>query len=322
MLGVALLCLALTVVVTGCAATPQAGQIGVVREGKSFIAPWTYLHGHKISKVIVPGAGYTLTGFGSSVHWYPDDQVQRNYTITSESNAGDRKGADVVEVPTQDGVRAGIEGTFYFTTAFNATPEGEKLVKDFDERFGVRTFRENNEGEALYPYEGESGWRAILSQVIRPVINNDLRKSIATVTCAQLVSSCALVHNQGDVSSVTNQDNNGNIQKVQEDINSTLKTDIQSTLGADYFSHISFLLEHVSLPGEIQGEIDKAQAQFAAVGSAQAKVKQASLEAEANEKRQQGYEHCSACAQIDELKAIPSSVTTFAPGSGFAVTSK
>jgi hypothetical protein len=34
----------------------------------------------------------------------------------------------------------------------------------------------------------------------------------------------------------------------------------------------------------------------------------------------EGYENCPACAQIDLLKAIPPSVTTFAPGTGFAVT--
>lgn len=317
---VAILLLAAVLLATGCAATPQAGQIGVVREGKSFIAPWSWLNGHKVTKTICPGSGYTVTGFGSQTHFYPDEEVQRNYTITSEANQGDKKGSDVVEVPTQDGVRAGIEGTFYFKTAFNCTKAGQKLLRDFDERFGIRTFKETNESEGLYPYEGESGWRAYLSQVVRPVINNDLRKSIATVTCPQLVSSCALVHNNSIGTNVTNQNNNSNIAKVQEDINQTLKTDIQSTLGADYFSNISFLLEHVTLPGQIQGQIDNAQAQYAAVGAAKAKVEQADQEALANEKRQQGYAHCPACAQIDELKAIPNSVQTFAPGAGFAVT--
>lgn len=321
---VALAAIAVIVAMTGCAATPQPGQIGVVRYGKS-IVPWTWINSNKIRKVVCPGSGFTWTGFGSKVHWYPDESVQRNYTITSESGQGDRKGADQVEVPTSDGVRAGLEGTFYFTTAFNCSKEGQALLKDFEERFGVRTFRENAEGESLHPYEGESGWRAFLSQAIRPVINNDLRRSIATVTCAELVSSCSLIHNNGGGSTTVTANgsqNNSSLQKVQEDINATLKSDIQSTLGNDYFSHISFLLEHVTLPSSIQEQIDNAQAQYAAVGSAAAKVKQAGLEAQANEERERGYEHCNACAQIDELKSIPSSVTTFAPGAGFAVTAK
>jgi len=310
---------ALGLALAACGATPGAGQIGVVRTGHSFIAPWTWFNGHGISKVICPGTGWSWPGFGSEVHWYPADSVQRNYTITSESGQGDRKGADVVEVPTQDGVRVGLEGTFYFTTAFNCSVTGVRLLKDFDSRFGIRTFQSSNEGaEALKPYEGEEGWRALLSQVVRPIINNDLRRSIGTVTCPQLVSSCALIHNSSSVSS--GGQNNGNLQKVQEAVNANLKTDIASALGNDYFSNISFLLEHVTLPEAIQNEIDKAQAQFAAVGSARAKVAQAKLEAQANEERQHGYEHCPACAQIDELKAIPPNVTTFAPGAGFAVT--
>ena len=303
----------------GCAATPNPGEIGVVRNGKAWYDPFDWLDNHNIKKIIIPGAGTSWTGLGSSVHWYPSDTVQRNYTITSEASRGDRPGVDIVEVPTQDGVRVGLEGTFYFTTAFNGTKQGIELVKDFDSRFGVRTFQSNNTGEALHPYEGQTGWSDFLDQAVRPVINNDLRESIATVTCAELVSSCALVHNQS-VTVVANQNNNANIEKVQEAINSNLKTDIQKTLGQNYFSDIQFRLERVSLPGEIQSQIDGAQAQFAAIGTAEAKVKQAKLEAEANEAREKGYKGCPACAQIDELKAIPHSVTTFAPGAGFAVT--
>lgn len=47
---------------------------------------------------------------------------------------------------------------------------------------------------------------------------------------------------------------------------------------------------------------------------------QAQVEAKANEERQKGYQACPACATIDTLKAIPPTVTTFAPGAGFAIT--
>jgi hypothetical protein len=49
-------------------------------------------------------------------------------------------------------------------------------------------------------------------------------------------------------------------------------------------------------------------------------IASATAEATANSQRQKGDENCPACAQIDLLKAIPPSVTTFAPGAGFAVT--
>jgi hypothetical protein len=50
------------------------------------------------------------------------------------------------------------------------------------------------------------------------------------------------------------------------------------------------------------------------------RVASAKADADANAQRQRGYQDCPACAQIDTLKAIPPNVTTFAPGSGFAVT--
>jgi len=59
------------------------------------------------------------------------------------------------------------------------------------------------------------------------------------------------------------------------------------------------------------------------VAPAQAKVASATAEAAANSQRQKGYGNCPACTQIDLLKAIPPSVTTFAPpGAGFAVTTR
>jgi hypothetical protein len=64
----------------------------------------------------------------------------------------------------------------------------------------------------------------------------------------------------------------------------------------------------------------RTQASFAQIIQAQAKIASATAEAAANSQRQKGYENCPACAQIDLLKAIPPSVTTFAPGTGFAVT--
>lgn len=304
-------------------ATPQAGEIGVVRSGPatSWVGDW--FNGHSIKKIIEPGSGNQSIGLGSVVHWYPADSVQRNYTITSDASRGDRPGVDVVEVPTGDGVRVGLEGTFYFTTAFNASAEGQQLLKDFDNRFGVRTFPViGSNGNELHPWQGIDGWSAFLDTVIRPIIDNDLRRAVGSVQCAQLVSSCSLVHQQS-VAALKNSGgstNNAQIQQIQDQINQTLSADIKQTLGHDYFSDVQFLLSKVALPTSIQDQIDAAQAQFAAVGTAQAQVQQAHLQAKANSERESGYKGCPACAQIDELKAIPSNVTTYAPGAGFAVT--
>jgi SPFH domain / Band 7 family len=314
-------------------ATPQAGQIGVVRSGADAVWIGSWFNGHGIHSVVTPGSGSTYVGLGSTVHWYPSDSVQRNYTITSDPSRGDRPGVDFVEVPTADGVQVRLEGTFYFTTDFNASPTGEKAVRGFDSQFGVRTFPIvgsdcNGTPCQAYPWEGTEGWDAFLDTVVRPIIDNDLRRSIGSVTCAQLVSSCAIVHQGQAVGTASGgQTNQTTIQQIQNQINASLEQDIATTLGQDFFSKpgssgIQFLLARVALPTVVQNQIDNAQAAYASVAAAKAQVNQNIELAKAKAELQKAYANCPACAVIDELKAIPANVTTFAPGAGFAITPK
>lgn len=131
------LILALTAafLLTGCGSQGDPGHVGVIRNGGP-------TDNHKITgQPMCPGQGYSWIGMGSTKHDYPDRFSQRTYTITSRKSNGDRAGVDVVHVPTADGIQVGVEGTFYLKTSFDCRGKGAKLVKDFDEHFGVRTFR-------------------------------------------------------------------------------------------------------------------------------------------------------------------------------------
>lgn len=284
----------------------SGGEVAVVRNGGPF-------DDHKIRQVIDPASSVTWIGFWSQVHRYPAQQ--RVYTITSQQGRGDRPGVDVVQTPTSDGVNVGIEATIYFSLTLD-----HQALESFDTRFGTRKFR-GLDGFARYPYDGDDGWSGFLDQIVRPVIDNDLREQINNFRCSDLVSSCALVQNARASAPVGNPgSNNGNIAKVQNAINSSLVDDLRATLGADYFTGIRFNLVRITLPEKVQGAVEDAQAAFAQVTEAQARVASARADAEANRLRQRGYRDCPACARIDELKAIPANVTTFAPGAGFAVT--
>ncbi|HEX6498761.1 MAG TPA: SPFH domain-containing protein [Micromonosporaceae bacterium] len=290
------------------------GEVGVVRNGGWF-------DNNKVRQVIQPGSGLTWTGFWSTTHKYPAQQ--RFYTITADTRRGDRTGVDVVNTPSSDGVDMGIEGTIYFT--LNLDPAS---MKAFDDKFGTRQFR-GLDGELRYAYDGDEGWSTFLDAIVRPVIDNDLRIQINSFRCAELVSSCALVQNgaQGGqtgrvaspVASTGGQQNNTNIAKVQDAVNSSLPNDLKEMLGGDFFEGIKFNLARVTLPQTVQDAVNKAQAAYAAVSEAQAKVAQAQAEADANKKRQEGYNACPACAQIDIIKALPPGVTTYAPGANTAV---
>ncbi|MCW2916756.1 MAG: band 7 protein [Actinomycetia bacterium] len=292
------------------------GEVAVVRNGGVF-------DNNRIRQIIDPGSSLTWIGWASKSHKYPAQQ--RFYTITSDQKRGDRVGVDVVTVPSSDGVNMGIEGTLYFS--LNTDHE---TLKQFDDKFGTRKFS-GADGKARYAWEGDDGWSAFLDQIIRPVIDNDLRTQVNSFRCAELVSSCALVQNasaqlaaqQKPVAGQV-QNNNGNIAKVQGAINTSLEQDLLQTLGAKFLSNLHFNLSRVTLPVSVQSAVDRAQAAFASVSEAQAKVAQARAEAAANKARQDGYTKCPTCAKIEELKALPQGITVYAPGNsgGIAIPTK
>ena len=286
----------------------EAGQVGVIRNGG-------WVGDRNIRQVLDPGSGLTWTGLWSSAHDYPAQQ--RFYTITSAANRGDRPGVDVVQTPSSDGVDMGIEGTLYFSLNLD-----HKVLRSFDDKFGTREFT-GADGVARHAYDGDAGWSTFLDQIVRPVIDNDLRQQISGFRCSELVSSCALVQNTapGAATGTPNGTaNNGNIAKVQEAINSSLAQDLKTMLGDEFLVDLHFNLVKISLPANVQAAVDKADAAYAAVSESQARVAQAQADAAANAARQKGYEACPACAQIDIMKAIPPTITTFAPGAGFAIT--
>ncbi|WP_239394361.1 SPFH domain-containing protein [Frankia sp. CiP3] len=292
------------------------GEIAVIRNGGP-------LDNHRIRQILDPASARTWIGLYSDAHKYPAQQ--RFYTITADPNRGDRTGEDVVRVPSKDGVEMGIEGTLYFTLNLD-----HDTIRTFDDKFGTRKFRRLAGNDYYAAYEGDKGWSAFLDTIIRPVIDNALRQQVNTFDCAELVSSCALVQlgaNQstgtgtGALPAVAAGSNNANLAKVQTAINESLARDLVETLSAPFLVDLKFNLVRITLPQQIQDAVNKAQAAFAAVTEAQARVAQARADAEANRERQAGYAQCPACAAIDQLKAIPPTVTTFAPGSGFAITS-
>ena len=290
----------------------DGGQIAVIRNGGP-------LDNRQFRQVVAPGSSLTWTGLFSQTHPYPGSQ--RFYTISADPKMADSGGVDVETVPTSDGVEIGLEATMYFD--LNQDPS---VLKPFDNKYGTRTYPDKS-GAYHQAWDGDLGWSTFLDAVIRPVISNDLRQEVGSYRCVDLQASCALVQNNGlkpaqVAVAVTGGGtvNNMNIAKIQDAINTSLKEDFESTLGGPYITNVVFRISKVALPIKLQQAVTDAQASFAQITQAQAKIASATAEAAANSQRQKGYENCPACAQIDLLKAIPPSVTTFAPGTGFAVT--
>ncbi|MBO9534842.1 MAG: SPFH domain-containing protein [Solirubrobacteraceae bacterium] len=295
------------VVGKGPVTKPEAGAIGVIRNGGP-------LDNRNIRGVVKSGAGLTWSGLFSTTHYYPVTSQQRFIRLSPDADAD----GPPITVPTKDGVEVTIQGTFYMNTVFDNTASGLKAMQDFDTQFSTRTFGVGD----LHPYDGRPGFAAFLTANVLPSVRNNLRQVISGVTCYQLVSSCALVQNQSVEATQGALDATTKIPAIEDSVQKGLDEDLKSTLGQPYFRNIKFSLSSVTLPQKVQEAIENAQASFALISKADAEKRAAKIEAQANLERQRGYNSCSACAQQDILKAIPSNVTTYAPGGAFAVTGK
>jgi regulator of protease activity HflC (stomatin/prohibitin superfamily) len=299
-LSIALIIAALIAVPTliglvGGLESTQGGEVAVVRDGGWF-------DDNQVRQVIDPGSGLTWTGMWSSVHAYPAQQ--RFYTITADAKRASRLGVDVVTVPSSDGVNLGIEGTLYFTLNLD-----HDTLKSFDDKYGTRTYRAQDDS-SLAAWDGDDGWTAFFGQAVRPMVDNALRSQLGSMRCAELVPSCSLLES----SALKPQDSNTNITKVQNAVNAALARDLPQALGGEFFTGLRFTLAKVTLPAEVQQAVDRSLAAGAAVSEAQARVAQAKAESAANQARQEGYDKCPACAEIDKLKSLPQGITVYAPG--------
>jgi hypothetical protein len=109
---------------------------------------------------------------------------------------------------------------------------------------------------------------------------------------------------------------------VQVAVNAAFTADVDRALGTPILINPRFVLSRVELPENVQDAINQAQAAFAGVTESQAALQRAEIDAQANAARQNGYNSCPTCAQIDILKSLPDGLTTYAPGTGFSVTGK
>lgn len=308
---------------TGCYTTPEAGEMGVVRNGGP-------LDNHNIRQVVPNGSGRTSNGLFSETHYYPVDTQQRYYKADACFNSPRPEEREKCtadrgpwEFQTKDGVQIGIEGTVYLNTTFNDSKQGIKSIKSFDQQFATRTFN----GE--HAYDGNSGWSNFLAAIVDPIVSNNLRETGLAFECSDFVSSCALVQN-GSKQTVDNKNNQSNLQTVQQAVATNLESDLRSTLGGTYFKNVKFVITHVDLPKRIFDSIVDAQSQFAKVSRINAEKAQAKAQTAveyqkylANKNREKGYSACPSCARQDEIRVlvngIPRQVTTLVLGQGAPV---
>jgi regulator of protease activity HflC (stomatin/prohibitin superfamily) len=291
-------------------ARQDAGHVGVVRNGGP-------LDDRRIRQVLMPGAKLTWTGmFSQKPHEYPAAKVVLFYTITSDARRGDRREVDVVTVPTRDGVLVGLEGTVFFKFV------GERdtaLLRRFDQTFGTRKFPIVGTQQTVAPWKDDAAFGSLLDATFRPILDNDLRTELGRFACAELVASCTLVRQVATPSGLTadRRTANKSIATVEERLNRSLRADLNATLGGDYFRDIHVRIARVTLPGNVQGAVDRVQAEYVAVSGAKAQVRRAEYEAQRNERLAQTLDASPALTRIQQIKSAPKGSTiVLSEGSG------
>ena len=271
------------------------GHVGVIHNGGPFDK-------RNIRQIVKPGAGLTWVGwFSQSPREYPASQVERTYTVTADATRGNRREADVITVPTRDGVQVGLEATLFYHFVGE---RNEQALRSFDRSFGTRRYPADgaHKGSQLYPWQGDDGWNGMFETVFRPVLENDMRREIGGFDCAELVPSCKLVRR----SSRAGGEPGVNIATIEGTINRSLESDLATTLGNHYFYELRLRIARVSLPANVQAAIDRAQASYAGVADARAQARQATYQNRRNERLAKAYDRSPALANIEALKALKS----------------
>jgi regulator of protease activity HflC (stomatin/prohibitin superfamily) len=255
----------------------------------------------------------TWTGlFSQKPREYPAGKVVMTYTVTSDARRGDRREVDVVNVPTHDGVKVGLEATVFFKFVGEADLS---LLRRFDQTLGMRRYPVVGSNALLYPWNGDDGFGAMLDSVFRPILDNDLRSEVGAFACAQLVASCTLVRRVIDPAK-DRRNANRNIETVEGSLATSLRADLGATLGGDFFRDIRVRISRVTLPDRVQGAVDDVQAQYVAVNGAKAQVQKAEYDARRNELLADSYNHSPALARIEEIRAAPKGSTIVLSGAG------
>ncbi len=312
-IGIGLLVIIAALVALGSLSRTGPNEVGVVYNGGP-------LDKKTQRQLIPPASGLTWTGWLSQdPRLYPSEGSPRRYIITSTPGRGDRVGVDDLRVPTADGIDVGLEAKISFTTGFTGQPD-DALVKEFDARFGNRTYPVPGQTGRLHPWEGDEGFGAFLDTEFRPVLDNALRETIGRFRCDELVSSCALLSNKGgSLDQRSGAKTNANLVAVQKAIGDALNDDLSSNLGGSYFKSVQVVVSAVRLPDRVQTAVNDAQAQFAEVNKANADLQKARIRKKVNDALGRSYKNCPACAEIDALKSIPANVTAISLGGGGSI---
>lgn len=168
-------------------------------------------------------------------------------------------------VTTVDGKTATLEGQMDFRFVGEKDP---KLAREFAEGIGSRKYAGKKIGDS------DEGLGNFLDQLVTPEINASLKDGFGRVYCADFEPSCRSIDPRENVPVTAPED-------VYDSISTSLQERVDTKLGGNYLQNIRIRVAKISLPGEVQSNIDQVTAEQAKTKKAEQSEQTATAEAKA-----------------------------------------
>lgn len=215
---VALGALGLMLASSGCASQAPVDKVGLYYTGGP-------IQGRHFKKIILPGSGSTFLGIGDDVKWLPAGQ--RNYIVSKKKGEGDKKDTiDFIRVPAKGGVNMDFEVSVYF----KLNTHTDDLPQDSQYKKGgtLRRFWESIGKK--YAADTDKGWDSMINDNFRKIIEASMRQKTFNYTVDELYANA-----EGAASGKEDA-----ILKIQAAIADALQSDVNRTLGGEFFCGPTF----------------------------------------------------------------------------------
>jgi regulator of protease activity HflC (stomatin/prohibitin superfamily) len=169
-------------------------------------------------------------------------------------------------ITTLDGKKVRVEGQVGFR--FVGEQDARK-AREFATGLGARKYKGHYPGDG-----GGEGWTAFLDQLVDPEITAVFKDQFGRVFCADFEPACRSIDPRKDVPQ-------SNPERVYSVLSKALQTRVDAKLGDSYLRDVSVRVKRISLPTEVQTNIDRVTSEQARTQAAKQAVQTAAQDAEA-----------------------------------------
>jgi regulator of protease activity HflC (stomatin/prohibitin superfamily) len=243
--GVAIV-IGLLALAVSCGTVPQS-EVGFVVGGGPFDPDRKKVK----SDLLEPGRH--ITGTWDGVWTFPSNRTLRFHDVS-------------VAVTTIDGKKVQLTTQVGFRFVGERDPA---LAREFAEGLGARKYGGKRPGDG-----GGEGWRNFLVQLVEPEIVAAAKEAFGRVYCADFEPSCRAIDPRRDVPAAEP-------EQVYSTVSGTLQERIDRKLGASFLRDVTLRVKRISLPDEVQVNIDRVTAEQARTKAAEQSVQTARAEADA-----------------------------------------